>query len=218
MAQNREEFDPAKYSEEENAFFVKHMGESPLAALQSPLPEGVNPVTVEKVLGRTYELEQLKEHKGVTWIGLQRIANACTIFLNERARWRKLAERGSPTFPTMHAWDGKGRPHRGGIGSDSGHVRTYFTEDGDRKRFAVSLFDIDEGEFKPPWVKTEEDLPNACIEDVEKGVLQCPLDGWTTNWRPESRQSYNLARARMIKHCKTSKDDRVREFGLKVFG
>ena len=97
-------------------------------------------------------------------------------------------------------------------------MRTYFTEEGERKRFAVSLFDIDEGEFKPPWVKTEEDLPNACIEDVEKGVLQCPLDGWTTNWRPESRQSYNLARARMIKHCKTSKDDRVREFGLKVFG
>ena len=139
MAQKREEFDPAKYSEEENALFVKHMGESPLAALQSPLPEGVNPVTVEKVLGRTYELEQLKEHKGVTWIGLQRIANACTIFLNQRARWRKLAERGSPTFPTMHAWDGKGRPHRGGIGSDSGHVRTYFTEDGDRRGILFGL-------------------------------------------------------------------------------
>jgi len=48
--------------------------------------------------------------------------------------------------------------------------------------------------------------------------MSCPVDGFSTNWKPDSRQSYNLARARMSRHCKASKDPRVVEFGLKVFG
>ena len=72
--------------------------------------------------------------------------------------------------------------------------------------------------FKAPWVKPEEPLPDALIEDTEHGTLTCPVDQFVTNFKPESRQSYNLARARMGRHCKTSKDDRVREFGMKVFG
>jgi hypothetical protein len=118
----------------------------------------------------------------------------------------------------MHAWDGKGRPHRGGITSDSGEVSTYFDDNGDRKSLSISLRDPERVGFSAPWVKTEEPVPDKLTEDLEKGFLQCPVDSWATNFKPESHQSYNLARARMARHCKASKDDRVREFALKVFG
>ena len=39
-----ETFDPVKYSLEENQFFLQHLGESPVAALQDALPTGVAPV------------------------------------------------------------------------------------------------------------------------------------------------------------------------------
>ena len=60
-------------------------------------------------------------------------------------------------------------------------------------------------------------MPDACVEDAEKGVMSCPIDGFATNWNPESRKAYNLARARMARHCRSSKNPRVQEFGLKVF-
>ena len=41
-----EVFDPTLYSLDENAFFLKHLGEAPLAVMQQPLPAGVNPVAV----------------------------------------------------------------------------------------------------------------------------------------------------------------------------
>ena len=213
-----EEFDPATYSLEENEFFLKHLGESPLAVMQQPLPQGVNPAAVQAGLGRIYELSQLEEHRGTKWVGLEKIAESMTCYLTERARWKDMAARGAPAFPSMHAWDGKGRPHRSGIGSDSGKVSTYFAENGQRKRFAVPLVDIIPEAFSAPWVKKEEPIPDACVEDAEKGTMQCPVDGYSTAWNVDSRQAYNLARARMARHCKTSKDVRVQEFGAKVFG
>ena len=118
----------------------------------------------------------------------------------------------------MHAWDGKGRPHRGGVTSDSHAVTTYFDENGDRQPFAVPLREESIPAFNAPWVKKTEPIPESLVEDTEKGVLQCPIDGWTTNYKPESRQSYNMARGRMAKHCRASKDERVQEFAVKVFG
>ena len=213
-----EVFDPATYSLEENTFFLKHLGESPLAIMQKPLPEGVNPAAVEKGLGRIYELAQLETHKGTPWVGLEKISASITRYLTERTKWAEMSQRGAPAFPSMYAWDGKGRPHRGGIGSDSNRVSTYFTETGERRPFAVPLVETMPEAFAPPWVQEEEPLPSECEEDAEKGSMACPVDGFSTNWKPDSRQSYNLARARMSRHCKASKDPRVVEFGLKVFG
>ena len=41
-----ESFNPVRYSLEENQFFLKHLGESPVVALQENTPKGVNPVAV----------------------------------------------------------------------------------------------------------------------------------------------------------------------------
>ena len=98
-----EEFDPATYSLEENEFFLKHLGESPLAVMQRPLPTGVNPVAVQSGLGRIYELVQLEEHQGVKWVGLEKIAASMTCYLAERAKWKDMAKRGAPALPSMYA-------------------------------------------------------------------------------------------------------------------
>jgi hypothetical protein len=213
-----ESFQPVRYSIEENQFFLKHLGESPLAALQEKTPEGVNPVTVREVLGEVYDLDELEKHRGIQWAGREAVAGIITRYLDEHAKWTEMSERGAPRFPTMHTWDGKGRPHRGGVASDATHVTTYFDDNGDRQPLSLRLRDAQPTAFKAPWIKTDEVIPDSMIEDTDKGVLQCPIDGWTANFKPESRQSYNMARARMAKHCRASKDDRVQEFAVKVFG
>ena len=119
----------------------------------------------------------------------------------------------------MCAGDGKGQPHRGCIGSDAGQVSTYFVEGGKRKPFAVPLVETAVEALAAPWqAAAEEPIPDACIEDAEKGVMSCPIDGFSTNWNPDSRKAYNLARSRVARHCKRSKNPRVQEFGRKVFG
>jgi len=213
-----EVFDPVRYSLEENKFFLSHLCESPVSAMQESLPSGVNPVAVQEVLGEIYELEELNKHRGIEWAGKKAVSVTIEKYLTEHERWSEMSTRGAPRFPTMHAWDGRGRPHRGGISSDSGGVNTYFDEKGERVSFRVPLRDVAAELFKAPWVKKDEPVPEALIEDTEKGSLKCPVDGWVSNFKPESRQSYNMARARMSRHCKSSKDDRVREFGMKVFG
>ena len=55
-----ESFNPVRYSLEENQFFLKHLGESPVLALQTTTPKGVNPVAVQEVLGEFYELDELE--------------------------------------------------------------------------------------------------------------------------------------------------------------
>ena len=213
-----ESFNPVRYSLEENQFFLKHLGESPVLALQATTPKGVNPVAVQEVLGEFYELDELEKHRGVPWAGKEVVTQVITRYLSEYEKWREMAKRGAPRFPTMYAWDGKGRPHRGGVTSDSGEVTTYFDENGDRQPLAVNLREKSMPDFNAPWVKKAEPIPESLIEDAEKGVLQCSIDGWTTNFKPESRQSYNMARGRMAKHCRASKDERVQEFAVKVFG
>jgi hypothetical protein len=212
-----ESFRPVRYSLEENRFFLKHLGESPVSALREPTPPGVNPVTVQEVLGEVYELAELEKHRGVTWAGVEKVGQVITRYLSEYEKWQEMATRGAPRFPTMHAWDGKGRPHRGGITSDAGEVSTYFDDQGERKPLSISLRDPESVAFRPPWTKVAEPIPDTLTEDLEKGLLQCPVDGWATNFKPESRASYNMARGRMVRHCKTSKDERVREFALKAF-
>jgi|TARA_R100000306_G_scaffold26694_1_gene30412 hypothetical protein len=213
-----ETFDPVDYSLAENQFFLKHLGESPVVALQEALPTGVSAAAVRDVLGKVYELDELKKHRDKDWVGVRVIQTAIRVFLHEWEKWRDLNKRGAPRWPTLHAWDGKGRPHRGGIGSDSAKIVSYLDENGKRHRFAVPLHGNEGETFVPPWMREPEPLPTECVLDVEKGFMQCPVDSWATNFNPDSRQSQNMARARMAKHCRSSKDERVREFGLKVFG
>lgn len=210
-------FRPPRYSLEENRFFLQHLGDPPVSVLRSKLPDGVSAAAVTDVLGRVYELEEIKKHRGTEWVGTQAVSTAINTYLHEEHKWRDMSKRGAPRFPTMHAWDGKGRPHRGGIGSDSGEINTYIDSEGNRKKFALELVDVGVQEFVAPWTKEQEPIPDSVVEDWEKGRLECPVDGWTTSFKIESKQSYNLARARIAKHCRSSKDERVREFALKVF-
>ena len=99
-------FDPVRYSLEENQFFLRHPGESPVAALQDSLPTGVAPVVVQEVLGAVYELEELAKHRGQTWAGIPAVTSAIQTYLSESTKWGELAAKGAPRFPTMHAWDG----------------------------------------------------------------------------------------------------------------
>jgi len=213
-----ETFDPVDYSLAENQFFLKHLGESPVVAMEDDLPKGVSPAAVRDVLGAVYELDELKKHRGKEWVGVTALSTAIRVYLHEWEKWRDLSNRGAPRWPTLHAWDGKGRPHRGGIGSDSAKIVTYIDQDGTRHRFAVPLHTNEGTDFTPPWMQEAEPVPDECVIDVDKGFMQCPVDSWATNFNPDSRQSQNMARARMAKHCRSSKDERVREFGLKVFG
>ena len=212
-----ETFDPVKYSLAENTFFLTHLGESPVVAMEDTLPQGVAPVVVREVLGAIYELAELKRHRGNDWIGVEPVLTAIRTYLHEWEKWREQSTQGAPRFPSMYAWDGKGRPHRGGIGSDSGQVTTHIDNKGNRHRFAIPLHAQGPG-FVPAWLQPEEPLPDECVLDLDKGFIQCPVDGWATNFNPASQSSQNVARARMAKHCRGSKDERVREFGLKVFG
>jgi hypothetical protein len=211
-------FDPVQYSLEENKFFLQHLGESPVVALQETLPSGVNPVAVREVLGALYELDEVQKHRGHTWVGQTAISTSITTYLTEWEKWKEMSERGAPRFPTMHAWDGKGKPHRGGVGSDSKQVTTYLTKNGKREPLAVTLQANSQQPFVPDWIQEDDPLPADLVHDAEKGFLQCPVDSWSTNYNPDSRSAYNMARARMSRHCKASKDDRVREFGIKIFG
>lgn len=212
-----EYFDPVSYSPEENQFFLKHLGEPPIAVLQGKLPDGVNSTAVREVLGLVYDLEELKKHRGTDWAGRDRLIETIHLYLHEEQKWRDMAARGAPRFPSMHAWDGKGRPHRGGIGSDSNRVTTYIDNDGNRHPFRLKLRDPEVEAFAPPWTKEQEPVPDKAIEDWDRGRIECPVDGWTTSFKVESKQSYNMARARLARHCRSSKDERVREFALKVF-
>jgi hypothetical protein len=213
-----EVFDPVKYSLEENQFFLGHLGESPVVALKDALPQGVAPAAVREVLGAIYDLEELQKHRGSAWVGTASVGAAIETYLREMAKWDQLSKEGAPRFPTMHAWDGKGRPHRGGVGSDSGQVVTYLDENGKRQPLAIELKGSPTKTFHPDWVKPEAPLPDDCTIDSDEGIITCPVDGWSTNFKPDSRSSFNMARARVARHCKSSTNDRVREFGAKVFG
>ena len=214
-----ETFDPVKYSLEENNFFLTHLGESPVVALGDELPAHVSPAVVQEVLGEVYSREEIKQHRGTAWIGIEAVVQAAKTYLDETEKWRLLSsKKGAPRFPSLYAWDGRGRPHRGGIGSDSAQVTTYLLEDGKRQRFAVELDGDEITAFTPTWIKKEEPLPEDCTVNMEQGIITCPVDGWSTNFNAESRSAFNLARARVARHCRHSKDVRVQEFGRKVFG
>ena len=212
-------FDPVKYSLQENKFFLKHLGESPVSILKENLPDAVNPTAVEEVLGAIYQLEEERVHRGWNWAGKEAVKQSIETYLTEWIRWKEMSAKGAPRFPTMHSWDSRGRSHRGGIGSDSRKVSSYFDENGDRKAFALALRDTPVEGFVPSWIKPEEPLPDDLKVDMDSHTVACPLCGWSTNFKGESHSSLNLARSRVAKHLKASKEapERHRDLWQKLF-
>jgi len=215
-----EVFDPVLLSVEENQFLIDHAGEAPQVALHHGVPRNVNANAVRPVLQVIYDLEELKRHRGQEWVGVEAVKAAAKVYLREYEKELDLRRRGAPTHPTMYLWDAKGKAHRGGVGSDAGHVRTYFDENGDRKRYAIELIGDAAPTFKAPWTKAAEPLPQDVIEDQEKGFFRCPLCEFTVNYDAGVQTQRNIARAKMATHLKSSKKDpdRHRELHGVVFG
>lgn len=225
-------FNPVLFSNQENEFFLEHLGEPPVVALRgikgvrspqahpkdkNPIiyPDGVIPASVKPVLEGIYELQELAKHEGIKWVGLERVKEAIKVWLSQNAKWRKDFEntRGkAPRYPSLWAFDAKGKGHLSGPGSDSGMVKTYFGPAGERIPFEIELL----SEYVPTWVAptVQDDQSDARLKvDAEMCRIECRvptpggLCGHTEKYKAESRSSYNAARARMSKHLRKATEE-----------
>lgn len=203
-------FDPVLYSDEENEFFLLHLGEAPVVAIRAATERGVNPRAVRPVLDRVYELNQLEAADGDKWAGIEALKASIRIYQREKAKWAhdKKRSRNAPRFPSLFSYDGKGRPHLGGPGSDSGRVRTYFGPAGERLPFEVSFIPDYTAEWVAPGF-TEQSVNSALLKvDPLTNRIECLVPvgesvcGHTESYKADSRSSYNAARARMSKHLR----------------
>jgi hypothetical protein len=153
----------------------------------------------------------------MTWCGTEEVAKSINTWLTESEKWAVDRRRNAPRFPSLYTYDQKGRPHRYGPGSDSGHVRTYFGPDGQRHKFAVDLVPEGVEEYQPSWMA---DQPKDGLKvSTEFNRIEC-FCGYTERYNPESRGSFNSARARMSKHLRSATEevDRHREVHTNEFG
>lgn len=203
------QFDPVAYSKFENDFLLDALGKPPVVALRDVRP-GVNINAVRPILTRVYELEQLKEHEGYTWIGVERLREAIKVWLRENAKWASDHKRNkrAPRWPSLYSYDSKGRPHKGGIGSDSGRVRSYFDTSGNRLPFAVDLVSDDRPEWSAPGFTEAPDAKSLLTVDADKNRIECGICNHAESFKPASRASYNAARARMSKHLRRATEER----------
>ena len=220
-------FDPVKFSPEEGQFLLGALGTPPVVALKN-LPTGVNASAVKPILQRVYDLEQLKKHEGLDWIGIEALKLAIQIYQREDAKWAvdHTRNKKAPRFPSLFSWDSRGKPHKGGPGSDSGQVRTYFGKGGERIPFAVELVPDELGTWAPPGT-TEAPIEKFLRLDSESHRIECRVPiadgtvcGHAETYKPDSRSSYNAARARMSKHLRkaTENIDDHRELHTNEFG
>jgi hypothetical protein len=183
----------------------------------------VNAGVIKRIFDRCNELESAKKHDGSPWVGYDEIRKRSAIYLEQARKWAADKRAGRPRFPSMFAYDSKGRPHRSGVGSDNGQVSTYFDAQGRRVKFAVDF--IDNGpivEWHPEW-STEDNKQEAkdgIFVDNDKGRVECLICNHTEKFQVESRKSLNLARGRMSKHLRSAKDqqDAHRQAHTLVFG
>jgi hypothetical protein len=208
-----EKFDPVAYSDFENEFLMTALGKPTVVALRER-PATVNVNAVRPILERVNELMELEKHDGLPWCGLEALRNAITTWQKQNAKWKYDFQRTrgrAPRWPSMWAWDAKGRGHRGGPGSDSDRVRTYFGPAGERIPFAVDL----QPEQISPWSAPstiEEATTGGMFIDKDTNRIECRvktengLCGHTESYKAGSRSSYNAARARFSKHLRKATD------------
>lgn len=225
---NVEFFDPVNFSIEEGAWLLDHLGEPWIVAgrtiraekLPNPnprdknpvwYPDGVNPNAVKPVIDRVYELIELESRTGVTWSGVEVLKQALQVYLDQHKRWTEDKRKGAPRFPSLSSYDTKGRPHLSGPGSDSGKVKTYFGPGGERKEFKVEYVPTGQGTWVADWAEkvAEVDQPVAGLNvNKEQRRIEC-FCGHTEKFNPDSRASFNAARARISKHLRS---DSTQEF------
>lgn len=228
-------FDPVKLSIEENKFLLTHLGEPWITAAKdirparlpnpnpkdkNPIfyPDGVNPAAVKPIIDRVYELNELTRHQGEQWVGVEALKDRISTYLTQAERWANDRRRGRPRFPSMSSFDERARPHLGAPGSDSGTVKTYFDQEGNRVPFAIELVPTDLTDYSPEWVQT--DKPQSGLKvNAELHRIEC-FCGHVEKFNPESRASFNVARGRISKHLKSATEqvDSHRELHTLEFG
>lgn len=221
----RDILEPAEYSLEECRFLLQHIGEPAIVAVDGGVPIGVNEVQVRPLLGRVYELEELRKHKAHAWAGIEAVKTAFAKFLQWMDTTAEIQRRGGPKHVSMYGVDGAGRLFKYAIGSDSGMVRSAITgRNGTRERFAVELTRPD-GQILPslddiaPWLqgdperfagdKVEEDWGQKKGKKFlsPNGTIRCTICGRSETFRTDNHASYNAARARLIRHLKNAKEE-----------
>lgn len=216
-------FNPVNYSIPENQFLLAHIGLPPSVAFQDPVPQGVSVKAINDALSEVYDLCELEKHRGNKWCGLPAVKSAIEVYLREAEKWatQKRNHRGAVRFPSMHTFDSRGRAHRGGPGSDSGIVKTYFDAQGNRHNFEVE-YQGETPEWVPEWLANGQAPPQegSIIDTPAKSRLECPVCGHTESYNTDSNSSRNAAKARMSKHFKkATKDvDAHREASVQEFG
>ena len=233
MKEIKDRFDPVRFSLEECQFLIDHLGEPSYQALQTvqsvpqydssgkdknPVgyPNGVIPGRVKPIIDRVYELQDLASKGLLEWVGIPALKTALKAYLREQAKWSADKKRfpSAPRFPSMSSYDGKNRPHRGGPGSDSGKVQTFFDREGNRIPFAIDMLDAKQaGQWVPEWAalpgpdKAAPVIPPSAVKklftDPDHNRIECLVCHHTESFKGESRASYNAARGRMSKHLRT---------------
>lgn len=242
-------FDPVQFSNAENEFLLKHLGEATIVALKSikaergsthtsggradknPLiyPEGVVPASVRPVLDGINELIELERHEGLKWVGVETIKATIVKWFEQNQKWAmdyKRSNKRAPRWPSLYSWDGKGKAHLGGPGSDSGTIKTYFDTKGNRVPFAIDLLLVDDYKWLPPGATDQPSETGLRLEeDAHRYECRVPfadgtICGHTESFKEGSRASKNAARARMSKHLRkaTKEAEAHRELHTNEFG
>jgi len=216
------QFDPVTFSHEENTWLLEHLGEPTVIALRN-LRDGVNRKQVKELLDRVQELEEIKKHEGLDWIGIDAIKAAIKTYLSTDSKWEQDHKRNprAPRFPSLYSFDSKGRAHIGGPGSDSGRVRTYFDAKGNRVPFAINLTVDNIPDWAPPGFGDggTEKVENGLVVNDTANRIEC-FCGHTEQFKASSRSSFAAARARISKHLRraTENTDQHRELYTAEFG
>lgn len=233
-------FTPVRFTDAENRFLLAHLGkpaimgvrlikgvENPEARFRLPgqkrdqdptvYPEGVVPASVRPILDGVMELEELQRFGELKWVGIDIIRKAIEVWFREKTKWANMHKRNNsfPRWPSLYSWDAKGVPHLGGPGADSGEVKSYFDEKGNRVPFAVDLLEIEE--IEEPFVAPTRDEQHAderWFEDPTTHRFECRVAtpdggicGHTESYKDGSRKSRQMARTRMGRHLKTAKTE-----------
>lgn len=205
-----EKFDPVKFSLPECEWLITHLGESPSTAMESVTKE-IAVASVRPEIERFYELCERDKNpsRRIEWVGLDTVRAALQTYINQCNKWEQefIRTRGrAPRFPSLCTFDSKGRPYLGGVGSDSGIVKTYFAPDGTRIPFAIDVVDEEAMEWKPEWASGTDPISKGLKNDPSNNRVECLICGHTETYKEESAASVNAAKARMRKHLRSDKD------------
>lgn len=219
MAQEVIQFDPVRFSLEENAFLIDALGKPPMIALRA-CPASVNRRAIEPLLNTVFQLVQA-ESAGERWVGVEMLKAAASSYLEQVNQWLADRKKGAPRFPSLYTFDSRGRGTKGAVGSDSGTVKTYFTKDGQRKPFAVDLVPTGHVDWHPEWALADVPKTQDGVKiDDQANRIECLVCQHTESFKPTSQTSLKAAKGRMMKHLKGAKEEMEahREAALRAFG